>query len=146
MGALLRLALPAEPERAPLRSGRAGRSCASSQSTCTSRRIRAGFVRVALRRLTPAQRGGIEIGAHAGAQLDQRVTQAALRGLESDAERARDLVERDAVLVVQQERGLLRQRQLFQALQQLGAGAAPEHELVDRILGPRPARPRLTVR
>ena len=97
---------------------------------------------IAVGDLAPVQRRRVKMGAHAGAQLGQRITQAALGRLEADVECARDLVERDAVFVVQQERGLLRHRQLLQALEQLGTGTAPEHHLVDRIFRARPGRPR----
>ena len=52
-------------------------------------------------------------------RLAHRVAQARLRGLEADLERVRDLVERQAVVVMEQEGAALRQRQLVEAVEQL---------------------------
>ena len=96
----------------------AWRSASRSQASCS-----ASFIAI-------LRRDRLEVRAHARAQLAHRVAQARLRGLEADLERARDLVERQAVVVMEQEGAALRQRQLLEAVQQLLAGAAPERELV----------------
>src|SRR5438128_7146593 len=59
----------------------------------------------------------LEVRAHACAELAHRVAQARLRGLEADLERARDLVERQPVVVMKQEGAALGKRQLLETVE-----------------------------
>jgi hypothetical protein len=61
-----------------------------------------------------------QVGAHAGAQLVHRIAQPALGGLEAQLQRTRQFVQRQPVLVVQQEDRALRRRQ--PSRQSAGAG------------------------